>query len=262
MHTLRSSFLVAILICGSLGADDSTPAKASSSSSPSSPVCAILIGGIDSDPSPEQIKGTAPRGRGQSGMYQLAGDLNRQGITAEYFNWNGTRAGQIHGKAPLAAGIARFISERHERDPSERIAIVANSCGGHTAWEVCRAVEEPAIPIDLMVFLDPSSLGRTAAKRPERLPETVKAARNYYTRNVFGWRELSGVDRLINVDLGDAAHGFLMPGGPKYNAAFDVHAHIAAEWDPRIHDEIARHVVQLLNASPITVAGGEAVDAK
>ncbi|MFO1004725.1 MAG: hypothetical protein U0929_02105 [Planctomycetaceae bacterium] len=257
MHALRSSFLVAILICGSLCADEATPVNSSSAS-----VCAILIGGIDSDPSPEQINGTAPRGRGQSGMYQLAGDLNRQGITAEYFNWNGTRAGQIHGKAPLAAGIAEFICDRHGQDPAERIAIVANSWGGHTAWEVCRAVEEPAIPIDLVVFLDPSSLGRAAAKRPQQLPETVKVARNYYTRNVFGWRELPGVERLTNVDLGDAAHGFQIPGGPKYNAAFDVHAHIAAEWDPRIHDEITRHVVQLLSTSPITVAGGDTAVAK
>lgn len=257
MHTLRSSFLVAILICGSLCADETGPVKA-----PLSPVCAILIGGIDSDPSPEQINGTAPRGRGQSGMYQLAGDLNRQGITAEYFNWNGTRAGQIHGEAPLAAGIAKFIGERHAHDPTERIAIVANSWGGHTAWEVCRAVEEPAIPIDLVVFLDPSSLGRTASKLPKQLPETVKAARNYYTRNVFGWRELPGIDRLTNVDLGDAAHGFQIPDGPKYNAAFDIHAHVAAEWDPRIHEEITRHVIQVLNSNPIAVAGGEAAAAK
>ena len=257
MDTPRSSFLVAILLCSSLHAGDSFPAKSSSS-----PVCVILIGGIDSDPSPEQIEGTAPRGRGQSGMYQLAGDLSRQGITAEYFNWNGTRAGQIHHKAPLAAGIADFLCERHDQFPTERLAIVANSWGGHTAWEVCGSMTETGIQIELVVFLDPSSLGRAAAKRPTALPNTVKAARNYYTRNVFGWRELAGMDRLTNIDLGDEIHGFQVPGGPKYNAAFDVHAHIAAEWDPLIHSEITRHVVELLNSSPITVASGEAASAK
>ena len=257
MYTLRSSFLVAILFCGSLCAGDTTPPKPASS-----PVCAILIGGIDSDPSPEQIQGTAPRGRGQSGMYQLAGDLARQGITTEYFNWNGTRAGNIREDAPLSAGIAEFICDRHEQFPAERLAIVANSWGGHTAWEVCRALAEPEIPIDLVVFLDPSSLGRAAAKRPTVLPESIKLARNYYTRNVFGWRNLPETDRLVNIDLGDQKHGFQIPGGPKYNAALDVHAHIAAEWDSRIHEEITQHVVELLNSSPITVAGGDAAAAK
>ncbi len=252
MHTHRISFLFACLICHTLHGEDGFPYRTASA-----PVCAVLIGGIDSDPTPEQIQGTAQRGRGQSGMYQLAGDLSQRGITAEYFNWNGTRAGKIHQKAPLAEGIADYIADRHAGNPTERLAIVANSWGGHTAWQVCQSLADQNIQIELAVFLDPSSLGRTAAKRPTTLPASVKQARNYYTRNMFGWRDLPIDDRLINIDLGDETHGFQLPDGPKYHAAFDVNAHIAAEWDPRIHNEISKHVIELLNQPTISIAGGE-----
>jgi hypothetical protein len=111
------------------------------------PHCVVLIGGIDSDPTPEQIEGVSPRGQGQSGLFQMASDLNETGVTAEYFNWNGTRAGKINEKPPLAAGIAQFIRVRHAEHPEERLAIVANSWGGHTAIEVCQALSAPEIPI-------------------------------------------------------------------------------------------------------------------
>ncbi len=219
------------------------------------PVCVILIGGIDSDPTPQQITGTTPRGQGQSGLYQLAGDLADQGLSTEYFNWNGTRAGKFKEKPPSAAGIAQFIKARRISHPAERLAIIANSWGGHTAWEVCEELCEPEIPIEMAVFLDPSSTGRSKTPRPAQLPRCIKAARNYYTRNVFGWREWPDELRLVNVDLGDAKLGFLVPGGPRYDATFDARAHIAAEWDPRIHREITNAVVELLPAKSDSVKG-------
>ena len=222
------------------------PADEPASPSPVPPACVILIGGIDSDPTPEQIAGTAPRGQGQSGMYQLAGDLAQQGLATEYFNWNGSRAGQITDKPPLSAGISQFIQERHATRPTEQLAIVANSWGGHTAWEVCEALTVADVPITVAVFLDPSSFGRAKTSQPMQLPRCIKSARNYYTRNVFGWREWPNEERLVNVDLGDAKHGFLVQGGPKYAAAFDTQAHIAAEWDPRIHREITQQVLTVL----------------
>jgi len=236
MPFLSCETLVLVLLGASwVQADDRPPS-----------LCVILIGGIDSDPTPPQIEGTAPRGQGQSGMYQLAGDLTQAGLATEYFNWNGTRAGKIKEKPPLAPGIAKFITERHAERPNERLAIVANSWGGHTAWEVCQALQEPEIPINLALFLDPSSAGRAKTSRPAPFPPCIKSARNYYTRNFFGWREWPGEERLVNIDLGDAKHGFQVAGGPKYDATFDPQAHIAAEWDPRIHAEIKKHMVELL----------------
>ena len=223
---------LAVFVLAALFASD-VQTHEPSSNAPVLPVCVVLIGGIDSDPTLEQIQRTALRGQGQSGMFQLAGDLAHHGLSTEYFNWNGSRAGKIHEKPPLSAGIIQFIQERHAKQPTEQLVIIANSWGGHTAWEVCEALTEPEIPIAVMVFLDPSSLGRAQTARPTQLPLCIRSARNYYTRNVFGWRELPNEARMVNVDLGDAKHGFLVTGGPKYDAALDMQAHIAAEWDPR-----------------------------
>jgi hypothetical protein len=89
----------------SLAEDRASSAKADSHPA----ICVVLIGGIDSDASPEQIAGTAGRGEGQSGMFQLAGDLAGKDMATEYFNWNGTRAGKISDKPPLSVGIAQWI---------------------------------------------------------------------------------------------------------------------------------------------------------
>jgi hypothetical protein len=209
-------------------------------------VCVVLIGGIDSDPTPEQIAGTARRGEGQSGMFQLAGDLAAKGLATEYFNWNGTRAGKIKEKAPFADGIVQWVRDHHAKVPRQRLTIVANSWGGHTAWEVCEGLAETEIPIELALFVDPSSTGRAKSARPTRLPTCIKSARNYYTRNLFGWRDWPDETRLINIDLGDPKHGFLVEGGPKYDATFDVKAHIHAEWDQRIHQELVTQLLKLL----------------
>lgn len=210
-------------------------------------VCVVLIGGIDSDPTPAQIAGTARRGEGQSGMFQLAGDLAAKGLATEYFNWNGTRAGKISEKAPSSAGIVQWIREHHAKFPRQRLTIVANSWGGHTAWEVCEALAEAEIPIELALFLDASSTGRAKSARPARLPKCIQSARNYYTRNLFGWREWPDEARLVNIDLGDPKQGFLVEGGPKYDSSFDVKAHIHAEWDQRIHEELVTQLVKLVD---------------
>lgn len=214
------------------------------------PLCVVLIGGIDSDPSPDQIAGTAPRGRGQCGMYQLAGDLRKAGANAEYFNWNGSRAGQFHQNPGKSVGIAKFIRERKSNYPTEKLAIIGNSWGGHTAWEVCEQLSEPEVHIDLVVFLDAASTGRAKTPRPPSLPKVIRAARNYHTRNLWGWREWPGDTRLANIDLGDPIHGFQRPGGPMYDSTFDTNAHIAVEWDPRIHQEVTQLVMSLSHSFP------------
>ena len=84
---------------------------------------------------------------------------------------------------------------------------------------------------------------------PTALPDNVKRAINYYTHNAFGWRDQLKSTRLTNIDLGDPQHGFLVPGGPQYDAAFNLSAHIAAEWDERLHAAIRRKIAGVVDAS-------------
>jgi pimeloyl-ACP methyl ester carboxylesterase len=209
----------------------------------------VLIGGMDSDPTPAQIAGTAPRNVGNSGLYQLYQDLRTRQIDAEYFNWNGTRAGEINATPPpLAHGIAGVIREHLQQQPQDRLAIVGNSWGGHTAWEVCEQLYRSELPlaIDHVIFLDPSSTGRSKTVRPEQLPLNVKQATNYFTRNLFVWRSWPGERRLENIDLGDPEHGYMQNGVPAYQATFNFSAHVAAEWDSRVHREISARLLQLI----------------
>lgn len=212
------------------------------------PLMVVLVGGFVSDPSPEQLDGTSGRG-GNSGMYRLRGDLiHWDGIAAEYFNWNGTRAGNIRLRTPpMAEGIAEFIRDRRSRHPQERLIIVGNSWGGHTAREVCELLAAPpAVPVELVVFLDPSSLGRTLnGKRNGGLPDNVAAAVNYYTQHMLSWREWPDEPRLQNIDLGDPVHGYLVAGGPRYDSSVDFKAHVFAEWDERIHADIRQRIRRL-----------------
>lgn len=212
-------------------------------------VLVVLIGGMDSDPTAEQLAGRAERGRGNSGMYQLQGDLRSAGLDTEYFNWNGTRAGRIGEKRPPhAAAIRDVIRERLQTHAQDRVCLVGNSWGGHTAYEVCRELYETEQPlrVESLVLLDPSSTGRSL-KKPTELPVNVGRAVNYYTRNAFVWGKLKS-PKLINVDLGDPGSGFLEQGGPEYNALFSFPAHVSAEWDNRIHADIQRRV---LDARPL-----------
>lgn len=212
------------------------------------PLQVILIGGFVSDPSPAQLNGTSGRG-GNSGLYRLRGDLLRlDGIEAEYFNWNGTRAGNIRIRhPPMADGIARYIREQRAVRPDARLVIVGNSWGGHTAREVCeRLAEEPAVPVELMIFLDPSSLGRTLnGRRNGDLPANVRHAVNIFTRHTLSWRHWPDEPRVENIDLGDPKNGYLFEGGPQYASAVDFQAHVMAEWDERIHADIRRRIRKL-----------------
>ncbi len=220
---------------------------------PSRPVhlLVVLIGGIESDPTPEQIAGTAERSEGNSGLYRLAGDLAREQVIPEYFNWNGTRAGKIKDKnPPRARGIADFIDAHVQNFPGDRVAIVGNSWGGHTALEVVqhlRTSERP-LAVNLVVFLDASSTGRVPA-RPKTLPVNVNRAVSYFTRNVFVWGRWDAGRRLENIDLADPAWRSRDSGNPDYGAPFDVRAHTAAEWDEAIHADIRRRLLEVLTPS-------------
>ncbi len=233
-----------------LGADAVSPVPVETE-----PVHVVLIGGFVSDPSPEQIQGTAGRG-GNSGLYRLQGDFARfDHIKADYFNWNGTRTGEINSpNPPMATGIAQVVRERHMQHPEERLILVGNSWGGHAAREVCELLAtEPVVPVELVIFLDPSSLGRVEhGQRAGELPDNVRAATNYYTRHLLSWRHWANEPRVENVDLGDPQHGFQVEGGPPYDSAIDTRGHIYAEWDERIHFDIRRRVARVRFAESFT----------
>lgn len=224
----------------------------------------VLIGGMDSDPTPEQIAGKSPRYAGNSGLYRLRGDLHSPIVATEYFNWNGTRASRINSHpAPESAVIAETIRLHVRRNPRDFVILVGNSWGGHTIWEVCRALVDSSKPvaIDYVVFLDPSSAGRSNDTRPKHLPININRATNFYTRNLFGWRRWPNDHRIENVDLGDAREGFLTSNGPAYNSTFDFNAHVAAEWDERIHSAIRKRILDLIGSTaPVITNGKIAVD--
>lgn len=208
----------------------------------------VLIGGIDSDPTAAQIRGTARRDEGNSGLFRLAGDITRERIIPEYFNWNGTRVGEIKAKKPPgSAEIADFIRGHLQKFPGDRVALVGNSWGGHTALEVAERLSQPDCPLalNLVVFLDASSTGRGPAK-PKSLPVNVNRAVSYFTRNMFVWGKWDAGTRLKNIDLGDPKNSFIIDGQPPYDARLDAKAHIAAEWDEAIHKDIASRLLTLV----------------
>ncbi len=219
-----------------------------------------MIGGFASDPSARQIAGTATRREGNSGLYRLRGDLLDEGYQAEYFNWNGTRAGaSTQPNPPLSAGIVAYLRERRTNHPEERLVIVGNSWGGHTALEVSAALaEEPAIPVTLLVLIDPSSVGRPG--RPDSLPMNVERAVNYFTRNLIIWRGWPDEPRMENIDLGEPANGFQKENGPRYNDQANVVAHIGAEWDEAIHKDVRRRIAEALAVEPDARESAPAAD--
>ena len=208
----------------------------------------ILIGGMDSDPTHRQIAGTATRKEGNSGLYRLRGDLHEKRVTPEYFNWNGSRAGELNGSGSGdVASITRFIEAHLTRHPHDRLAIVGNSWGGHTAWEVITQLRErqPEVAVSLAVFLDGSSTGRAPQER-KGLPTNIVQSLNIYTRNTFVWGKLPPAPRQENIDLGDPTQGFLRQAGPPYDAVLNFKAHVSAEWDEEIHSLIRRRLLALV----------------
>lgn len=219
---------------------------------PKDRVHVVLIGGFDSDPTPAQLNGTARRGEGNSGMFQLRNDLRVEKISAEYFNWNGTQPGQITAEMPPGfAAIVSHIREQLRQQPMTSFRIVGNSWGGHTAWEVCESLAdaEPKCRIPLVVFLDPSSAGRPNSKRPATLPKNVNTAVQYASRSAVVWAPWQQEPRVTPIDLADPKQGFLRPGGPPYTAIFSPNSHIGAEWDDKIHLDIRKRVTASLPAS-------------
>ncbi len=210
----------------------------------------VLIGGMNSDPTPGQISGTALKNEGNSGMYQLCRELQHAPwCTAEYFNWNGTRAGEIaRPNSPGAGGIAAAIAAHIQAQPNDRTAIVGNSWGGHTAVETARELlhRDAPLALDRLVLIDASSTGRVGGPI-NTLPVNVNQTVNYFTHNVFVWGRNLGGRTIEHVDLGDPQAGFRQSGGPAYDAAFDFAAHVSAEWDTRIHADVKRRLAAILH---------------
>src|SRR5579872_4964312 len=245
--TATLAFALCFSTIAARGADNSPPAPPRDPHRPPH-LLVVLIGGIDSDPTAAQIRGTAQRAEGNSGLYRLANDITCERVIPEYFNWNGTRAGEIKTKKPPgSAQIADFIRGHLQKFPADRVALVGNSWGGHTALEVAERLSQPDCPLalNLVVFLDASSTGRGPAK-PKSLPVNVNRAVSYFTRNMFVWGNWDAGTRLENIDLGDPKNGFIFDGHPPYNARLDAKAHIAAEWDEAIHKVINSRLLKFL----------------
>jgi pimeloyl-ACP methyl ester carboxylesterase len=102
------------------------------------------------------------------------------------------------------------------------------------------------IAVELLVLLDPSSFGRGTQPMPKVLPANVHRAANFHTSNSFGWCGWLEDERLENIDLGDPQHGYLAAGGPRYDSPLNWAAHVAAEWDERIHVAIRQRIANVV----------------
>jgi pimeloyl-ACP methyl ester carboxylesterase len=222
--------------------------------SPPPPTLVVLISGFDSDPSPEQLTGKAARGQGNSGMYQLAGDLKRAGFPTLFFNWNGTVAGHYADKNPPGAkAIVSRLRAMHAKEKIEHLVLVGHSWGGHTMLEVAAALEADGEPtVELAIGVDPSSLGR--GERADVLPSSIRRLVCFCTRNAFIWGAWEGGAPVEIVDLGDAAHEFMGDGRPNYAATFDVVAHNAVEWDERVHAAVVERVRRAVSAQGSSIS--------
>lgn len=205
----------------------------------------VVISGFRSDASAEQLAGTAPRGRGTSGMYQLTQDLKKAGFRTLFFNWNGTEAGKFTEQLPPGSeAITKAIHMACEECETRSLVVVGHSWGAHTMLEVAEELRTNGDrKIDLSIGVDPSSAAR--GERPDKLPSNIRQLVNFYTRNAFTWGAWRDDPRVENVDLGDAQHGFIGKGKPNYASAFDIAAHNAVEWDEQLHGAIVARIRQL-----------------
>jgi pimeloyl-ACP methyl ester carboxylesterase len=239
--TILPATLISVLVCAQLSVGQ--PLSGYSSA------LVVVISGFQSDASALQLAGKAPRWSGNSGMYQLMGDLKRVGFTTLFFNWNGTAAGKFKDTSePAAPRIAAAIRAVCQEDAIDRIMLVGHSWGGHTMLEVAESLNaEPVRHIDLALGVDPSSIAR--GQRMARLPGNIGRLVCFQSRNAFTWRAWQDEPRAECVDLGNPANGFMVNGQPNYAAAFDVAAHNAVEWDQRVHAAVVARIKQAASAA-------------
>ena len=206
----------------------------------------VVVSGFDSDPSAEQIAGTAQRGSGNSGIFQLKGDLDAAGLECKFFNWNGTVAGQFGKNDPAgAAEIASWIEKRAAETSNTEFIFLGHSWGAHTLFDVASQISDSSsIRVPFAVMLDASSALRGAS--PSKLPENIVTLVNYHTGNMFCWGPLKSERKVKNINLGEPTNGFMENGFPKYGSAFDISAHVSAEWDQKIHRDIYLRILAVV----------------
>ena len=210
----------------------------------------VVISGFDSDPTPAQIEGGAWPGMGNSGMFQLMGDLKSKGVDCSFYNWNGTDAGHIKDKeAPGAKRIVSDMLSRAASKPNTKFIMVGHSWGGHTLFEVAGELSASSlvnVEIVHAAVIDASSLMRGERKK---LPTNVASLDNYFTANMFCWGVWKDESRVNNIELGDPQNGFMVDGQPNYASSFDTSAHTHAEWDAKLHAEICDNILNIVNQS-------------
>ena len=233
MIPLATNLVILALVIGV----QSQPAFANDQS-----ILVVVISGFRSDASPDQIARRAKRGAGNSGVYQLMVDLERSGCVTEFFNWNGTSAGQFaKQKGPGSEVIASFIRRVSVKPGFDQLVLVGHSWGGHTMLEVAKLLgHAPTIKIHLAVGLDASSFSRE--ERTNRLPSNIEVLVNYYSNNVFCWGEWNDGNRIKNISLAKPENGFVIDGEPDYASQISLRAHNAVEWDGKLHQHIVKRV--------------------
>lgn len=245
---ILATSIVAILAlgCAQKVADTKDPTPVPKEQPPATNYHVVVISGFESDPTAAQIAGQSMRGSGNSGMFQLKGDLESEGIECSFFNWNGTDAGDIHNKD--AGGPARIVSSMIEtRDKSNHteFIFVAHSWGAHTMLDVAAKLQSNSdIKINSSFVIDASSLMR--GKRSETLPENIPSMTSYHTANAFCWGPWKNEPRITNVDLADPENGYTVNGHPNYASTFDTAAHTHAEWDQKIHSDIRKQILAVV----------------
>jgi pimeloyl-ACP methyl ester carboxylesterase len=217
----------------------------------------VVVSGFGSDASADQISNKAQRGQGNSGMYQMMGGLKTAGFSTIFFNWNGTSAGHYNDRnAPGAKAIAASIRDAFAKNKIEHLVLVGHSWGGHTMLEVAQELNsQPVIKIELAIGVDPSSLGR--GESTGQLPPNIDKLVYFRTGNAFCWSGWKDEPRVECIDLGNPANGFMHGGKADYAAVFDVSAHMAVEWDERVHAELVSRIkknVAEKRAKPVSAA--------
>ena len=86
---------------------------------------------------------------------------------------------------------------------------------------------------------------RSDKGQPEKLPDNIRKAVTFATRNALTWKKWADEPRAEFIDLGDPTNGFLRKPGPAYDSLFDVKAHIHAEWDDAIHRDIRARLLKI-----------------